>query len=180
VPSRLQVLASKTIYDGKVVKLKIDHVIEPGGVEAVREVVYHSGSIVILPILSDDRIVLVRQYRYATRQRMWELVAGGMERGETIPQSARRELLEETGYRARAIKPLLDFYPSPGILSERMFLVEARDLAASKARPEEDENIEIGRFTRHELRGMIRAGKIRDGKTLVGLLWLFSQGLSSV
>ena len=180
MPARLRVLKSRTIYEGKVIRVKLDDIVEPGGVEARREVVCHPGSIVILPILPDERIVLVRQYRYPTRQRLWELVAGGMERGETVRQSARRELLEETGYRARSIKPLLDFYPSPGFLSERMFLVEARGLTLSKARPEEDECIEVGRFSRAQLQRMIRQGKIRDGKTLVGLLWIFSQALLSV
>ncbi len=179
MPARVRILNSKTVYDGKVVQLKLDQVIEPAGVKVLREVVCHPRSIVILPVLSDDRIVLVRQYRYATRQRLWELVAGGMEKGENIRQSARRELLEETGYRAGAIRPLLDFYPSPGFLSERMFLVEARKLTLSKAQPEEDERIEVGQFTRGQLRRMLREGKIRDGKTLIGLLWLFLEGLLS-
>ena len=179
MPAGARILKSRTIYDGKVVQLKLDQVIEPGGVKVLREVVCHPGSIVILPVLSDDKIVLVRQYRYATRKRLWELVAGGMEKGENIRQSARRELLEETGYRAGAIRPLLDFYSSPGFLSERMFLVEARKMTLSRAQPEEDERIEVGRFTHRQLRKMLREGKIQDGKTLVGLLWLFSEGLLS-
>ena len=92
-----RVLESKTIYRGRAVELKVDRVIEPGGVETTREVVCHPGSVVVVPHLPDGRLILVRQYRHAVQESLWELVAGGMERGETPRQSARRELLEETG-----------------------------------------------------------------------------------
>src|SRR5580704_3874107 len=90
-------IKSKTVYRGRIVELKVDRVIEPGGVETTREVVCHPGSVVVLPRLPDGRLILVRQYRYAVKESLWELVAGGMERGETPRQSARRELLEEAG-----------------------------------------------------------------------------------
>lgn len=169
---RLRILSSQTLYKGRIVQLKLDRVVEPGGVTALREVVCHPGSVVVLPHLPDGRVVLVRQYRYAARQWLWELVAGGMERGETARQAARRELLEETGYRARKFTLWCDFYPSPGFLSERMFLVEAHGLTRCEARPEADERIEVGHFTRPQLVKMLRRGEIRDGKTLVGILWL--------
>ena len=102
--------------------------IEPGGVKATREVVCHRGSVVVLPRLDDGRVLLVRQFRYAAGKSLWELVAGGIELGETPAAAARRELLEETGYRARTLRPLFHFYASPGFLSERMFLFEARGL----------------------------------------------------
>jgi ADP-ribose pyrophosphatase len=172
--ARLRVLRSQTIYTGKVVQLKVDQVIEPGGVTAQREVVCHPGSVVVLPCLVDGRVVLVRQYRYPTRRWLWELVAGGMEPGETPRESARRELYEETGYRARSFKLLCDFYSSPGFLTERMSLVEARGLTRSKARPEADERIQVGHFARAQLFKMVRGKQIRDGKTLVGILWLLS------
>jgi len=98
-----------------------------------------------------------------------------MEPGETPQVAARRELLEETGYHARTLTRLFDFFPSPGILSERMHLVEARGLTFSKARPEADERIRAGRFTMRQLRTMLRAKKITDGKTLVGLYWLLGK-----
>jgi ADP-ribose pyrophosphatase len=158
------------------VQLKLDEVIEPGGVTAQREVVRHPGSVVVLPCLADGRIALVRQYRYAARRWLWELVAGGMEPGETPRESARRELYEETGYRARSLRLLCDFYSSPGFLTERMFLVEARGLTRSKARPEADERIEVKHFTRAQLFKMVRGKEIRDGKTLVGILWLLNRG----
>jgi len=138
-------------------------------------VVCHPGSVVVLAHLPRARLLLVRQFRYAVGQPLWELVAGGMEPGETPRVAARRELLEETGYHARTLTPLFDFFPSPGILSERMHLVEARGLTSSKAHPEADERIRPGRFTLRQLRAMLRAKKITDGKTLVGLYWLLAK-----
>ncbi len=172
MPSRLHILSSKTIYDGKVLQLTLDRVIEPGGVTADREVVRHAGSVVVLPHLSDGRVLLVRQFRYPTRKWLWELVAGSIEPSETPVEAARRELLEEAGYRARSVRALFNFYPSPGFLSERMHLVEARGLTRAKAQPEADECIQVSRFTHAGLRQALRKNKIEDGKTLVGLLWL--------
>jgi ADP-ribose pyrophosphatase len=177
VQERVRILKSKTIYRGRVVELKVDRVIEPGGVETTRELVCHPGSVVVVPHLPDDRLILVRQYRYAAKESLWELVAGGMERGETPRQSARRELLEETGYHARVLKPLLEFYPSPGILSEKMHLVEAWDLTPSQGQPDADERIEVGFFSVNEVIEMIECGEIHDGKTLVGILLLYGAGL---
>jgi len=171
---QVPVLSSTVIYDGRVLGLKVDRVIEPGGVEAIRELVTHVGSVVVLPVLDDGRTVLVRQFRYATRKSLWELVAGSLEPGETARSAARRELREETGYLARRVHPVFSFYPSPGFLTERMHLLLAQGLIEGEAHPESDERIQVGRFTRPELRRMLRAGKIEDGKTLVGLLWLLS------
>lgn len=170
--SPFRILQSKTIYDGKVVKLRVDRVVEPGGVTAVREVVCHAGSVVVLPRLADGRVILVRQFRYAAGRHLWELVAGGIERGETPRQAARRELIEETGYRARTLRPLFDFFPSPGILNEKMYLVEANGLTRGEAQPESDEHLELGLFTTAQLRKMLRTKQIKDAKTLAGLSWL--------
>ncbi len=169
---RARILKSKTIFQGKAVNLKVEKVIEPGGVETTREVIYHPGSVVIVPHLADGRLILVRQYRHAARQSLWELVAGGLEAGESVRQAARRELREETGYDARVLKPVLDFYPSPGILTEKMHLVEAWDLRPSRKQPDPDERIETGFFTVSQVMDMIQNKKIRDGKTLVGILYL--------
>jgi len=173
VKARHRVLKSRTVFKGRLISVKVDQVTEPGDVRATREVVCHPGSVVVLPRLSDGRLVLVRQFRYAAGQTLWELVAGGIERGETPREAARRELMEETGYRSTHLTPLFDFFPSPGILTEKMHLVEATGLTPAKARPEADERIRVGRFTLRQIRGMLRSGKIKDGKTLVGLYWLF-------
>ena len=171
-----RILKSKTIFHGKMVDLKVERVVEPGGVETTREVVCHAGSVVVVPQLPGGRVVLVRQYRHAVGDNLWELVAGGIEPGETPRHAARRELREETGYRARIVKPVLEFYPSPGVLSEKMHLFEARDLTPSKGQPDEDERIETGVFTVRQVMKMIRGNKIRDGKTLVGILFLLGGG----
>lgn len=154
----------------------LDRLIEPGGVTVDREVVGHAGSVVVLPHLPDGRILLVRQFRYATRKSLWELVAGGIEPGEAPLKAARRELLEETGYWAGSLRSLFNFYPSPGFLSERMHLIEAWDLSRRRAQPEADERIQARPFTHAQLRQALLTRKIEDGKTLVGLLWLL--GLS--
>ncbi len=174
VAGRLKILKSKTIYKGRIVDVKLEKIVEPSGVAAEREVIYHSGSVVVLPHLADGRVVLVRQYRYAARQQLWELVAGGLEAGESPVEAAHRELQEEAGFRARRCKLLLDFYPSPGVLSERMFLVEASGLTPAPIQPDPDERIEVGKFTLPQIQEMLRRRKLRDGKTLVGLLWMLT------
>lgn len=171
--SRFRVVHRETVYRGRVLTLRLDDVIEPGGVQAQRELVVHPGSVVVLPLLADGQVVLVRQFRYAARQSLWELVAGSIESRESVLAAARRELMEETGYRARTLRRLLSFYPSPGFLTERMHLVQAGSLTQGRAQPEVDERIEVGRFSRTELRSMVKSGIIRDGKTLVALLVLF-------
>ena len=172
--TQVRVLKSRRIYKGRVIHVKVDRVVEPGGVEATREIVEHRGSVVILPRLSDGRILLVRQYRYAARRHLWELVAGSMEPGESVIRAARRELQEETGYRAGSLKRLFSFYPSPGVLTEQMHLVEASNLKLSDAAPEEDERIQVRAFSKTEIDKLIQERKIIDGKTLVGVMW---QGL---
>lgn len=176
MPERVRILSSSTIYDGKIVQLKVDRVVEPGKITATREVVHHPGSVVVLPRFEDGGVLLVRQFRYAAGQSLWELVAGGMEGRESVRHAALRELLEETGYRARLIIPIFEFYPSPGILTERMHLVEARNLTFTRAEPEADERIEVKKFTKAELHKMFASKKILDAKTLIGLLWLFKSG----
>ena len=166
----VRVLHSRKLYQGKVIQLKLDRVIEPGGVEASREVVCHSGSVVVLPRRRDGQVLLVRQFRYPAGRRLWELPAGCIESGETAMHAAQRELREETGYRARTLKPLFKFFSSPGFLNERMHLIEASGLIRCQAQPEADERIRSGWFTPRQLRSMLRAGHLEDAKTLVGLL----------
>ena len=168
------VLKSEIIYEGKAFGVRRDELIEPTGVHTVREVVTHPGSVVILPVLPDGRIVMVRQYRHATKQYLWELVAGRMERGENPKKGAQRELLEETGYRAKRFSVFLDVFPTPGFLEERMYLLLARDLTTGAAEPEEDEQIVVAAYTRRQLEQMMRARKLRDAKSIAGLLFYFS------
>jgi ADP-ribose pyrophosphatase len=167
-----------------------DEVQEPGGVRARRDVVRHSGSVVVLAVdaLADNvgadgntakairkgepRILLERQYRHAAQSMMWELPAGRIDDGETPLTAAKRELLEETGYRARHWKRILHFYVSPGFLDETMTIYLASGLQAGKAQPETDEKIAVRFFGLSEAKGMALQGRIRDAKTIAGILWL--------
>jgi len=133
---KAKILNSTTIYEGPVFGIRRDEVIEPSGVRALREVITHPGSVVVLPVLPDGKILLIQQYRHATRQYLWELVAGRMDPGETPKAAAARELIEETGYRAKRLRVFLDVFPTPGFLEERMFLLLAEGLTAGEAEPD--------------------------------------------
>jgi ADP-ribose pyrophosphatase len=159
------------VYQGRVFGLRRDEVVEPSGLRTRREVITHPGSVVVLPVLPDGRIVMVRQYRHATRQYLWELVAGRKEPEETPKQGAARELLEETGYRAKRFKVFLDVFPTPGFLEERMYLLLAEGLTAGEAQPEEDEKIEVRVYRVNELKQMIKSGRLRDAKSIAGILY---------
>jgi len=168
-----QVLQSDVLFEGKAFGVRRDELIEPSGVRTVREVVTHPGSVVVLPVLRNGKIVLVQQYRHATKQYLWELVAGRMEAGEDPRSGAARELLEETGYRAKRMSVFLDVFPTPGFLEERMFLLLAEGLTAGEAQPEEDEKLTVASYSQEQLEGMIREGKLRDAKSIAGLLYYF-------
>jgi ADP-ribose pyrophosphatase len=170
---KAKILSSTTIYEGPVFGIRRDEVIEPSGVHAIREVITHPGSVVVLPVLPDGRILLIRQYRHATRQYLWELVAGRMDPGEPPKAAAARELKEETGYRAKRMRVFLDVFPTPGFLEERMFILLAEGLTAGAAEPEEDEKIISRAYTHRQLEVMIRRGKLRDAKSIAGMLFYF-------
>jgi ADP-ribose diphosphatase len=171
VKGTAEILSSEMIYQGRVFGLRRDEVLEPSGLRTTREVVTHPGSVVVLPVLPDGRIVMIRQYRHATRQYLWELVAGRKEPEETPKQGAARELLEETGYRAKRFKVFLDVFPTPGFLEERMYLLLAEGLTAGEAQPEEDEKIEVRAYRVNELKKMIKSGRLRDAKSIAGILY---------
>jgi ADP-ribose pyrophosphatase len=183
--TKARVLSSRISYQGPVFSVTTDEVEEPGGVRARRDVIRHSGSIVILavdksqPIDSTKRstkkepsILLERQYRHAAQSMMWELPAGRIDDGETALTAAKRELLEETGFSASRWKRILHFYVSPGFLDETMTIYLAQSLKAGKAQPEEDERIETRFFPLSEAKQMALNGRIRDAKTISGILWL--------
>ena len=164
-------LKSEIVYQGPVFGVRRDEVLEPGGLLTTREVITHPGSVVVLPVLRDKRIVLIRQYRHATRQYLWELVAGRMDAGESVKEAAARELLEETGYRAKRFNVFLDVFPSPGFLEERMYILLAEGLTEGEAEPEEDEKIDVRAYKLKELKQMIQNGKLRDAKSIAAILY---------
>jgi ADP-ribose pyrophosphatase len=170
---KAKILNSEVIFEGKSFGVRRDELIEPTGVQTIRDVVTHPGSVVVLPVLPDGKIVLVRQYRHATGQYLWELVAGRMERGENPQEGAARELIEETGYRAKKLTVFLELFPTPGFLQERMYVLVAEGLTSGEARPEEDEKLIAATYTKKQLEEMIRTGKMRDAKSVAGLLFYF-------
>jgi ADP-ribose pyrophosphatase len=170
---KAKIIRSQIVYRGQIFGIRRDEVVEPSGVRTSREMITHPGSVVVLPVLADGRVVLIRQYRHAARKFLWELVAGRIDKGESPRQAAARELIEETGYRAKRLRLYLDFFPSPGFLEERMFIFLASGLKEGQASPEDDEKIEARAYGRKQLEQMIQKRIIRDGKTIAGLLYYF-------
>jgi ADP-ribose pyrophosphatase len=168
---KVRVFKSKMVFQGAVFGVRRDELQEPGGVRVTREVITHPGSVVVLPVLKDGRIVMVRQYRHATRQYLWELVAGSIDKGETVKEAAARELKEETGYRAKRFTEFLDVFPTPGFLEERMHILLAEGMREGEAHPEADEKIISHAYRVKELKEMMRKGRMRDGKSIAGILY---------
>ena len=170
-----RVLSSKVVFRGPVFSVNSDRVQEPGGIVARRDIIRHPGSVVILA--ADDsqrplRVLLAWQYRYAAGRSLWELPAGRIDHGEAPLAAAKRELLEETGYTARRWKRALFFYSSPGFLDETMAVYLATGLVPGQAQPEEDEVITPRLFPLPAAVMMAMRGRIQDGKTMAGVLWL--------
>ncbi len=172
---KTRVLSSKLVYKGKVFSVYSDEVIEPTGVRNTREVIRHSGSVVILAVdesknPQDPEIIFERQYRHAAGQFLLELPAGRREPNEPPLAAAKREMIEETGYRAKRWTLLTKYFASPGFLGEWMQIYLARDIREGKAQPEDDEQIEVLRVPLSQALALAASNRIHDGKTLIGLL----------
>jgi len=166
----MKLISSKELIRTPIFHVTMDHAKDPEGFEIKRAIVQHGGSAVMMPVDEKKRVLLVRQYRLPARQYMWELPAGRLDEGETPLQAAKRELAEETGYRAKKWEKLAVFYPSPGFLAEKMTIFLARDLTEGEQKPMEDERIEVRWFTPKEIDGLIESYKIIDAKTQIGFL----------
>ena len=180
--SKARVLSSKTVFKGPVFIVTTDDVMEPSGVRARRDVVHHTGSVVVLAVeeqKGEPHILLERQYRHAAQRFLWELPAGRIDEGEKTLAAAKRELLEETGYTAQRWKLILDFFVSPGFMDETMAVYMATDLQAGQAQPEEDEVITKRFFSLTAALRLVTIRAIKDAKTIASVLWLAQQELSS-
>ncbi len=160
------------LYRGRIIQLNLENVLLPNGNQVELEIVHHPGGVAIIAEDADGRLCLIRQYRHATGGWLWEFPAGKRETDEAPEVTARRELLEEVGVEAATWQKLGQFVPSPGILTEVVYLFYARDLSQYMHAHEAEEVIEIHWFTLGEIEGMVRQGQIADGKTLVGLYLL--------
>jgi ADP-ribose pyrophosphatase len=170
-----RLISSKLAFKGRVFSVVTDKVEEPGGNINTRDVIRHNGSVVILAVDEsknprDPEIIFERQYRHAAGRTLIELPAGRVEPHEATLAAAKRELIEETGYRAKRWALLTKYFASPGFLSEWMQIYLARDIREGAATPEPDENIEVFRLTLSEALALVAANKIHDGKTLIGLM----------
>lgn len=168
----MTITGSKQVYECGLFKVdEAEAVDKKSGFEIKRSVIRHNGSAVMMPVDEKSRVLLVRQYRLPADQLLWELPAGKVDDGETPLQAAKRELIEETGYRAKTWRKLVTFFPSPGYVGEKMTIYLATELKEGEAQPMEDERIEKKWFSKKEFTEMIRGNKIMDAKTMLGYLY---------
>ncbi|MEO6828828.1 MAG: NUDIX hydrolase [Acidobacteriaceae bacterium] len=172
--TKVELVSSRLAYHGPLFDVYTDHVREPGGIVSRRDVIRHSGSVVILAVEMrgnerDPLIVIERQYRHAAEQYMWEIPAGRREPGEAILAGAKRELMEETGYRAKRWTKMARFYVSPGFLGEWMQVYLAEELTCGESSPDDDEYIEHRQIPLSQALEWIEIGKIIDAKSIIAI-----------
>jgi ADP-ribose pyrophosphatase len=166
----VKTLASRRVYDGRIINVRVDTIETPQGPHAY-EVVEHSGAVVVVPMPSPDEIVLVRQYRVPLAAYTWECCAGGIDAGETPEAAALRELREETGFRAQSLRRLWAAYSAPGFCNELLHFFVAERWTAGETDFDAGEDITIRRFALDEVRAMIERDELRDAKTQIAVLW---------
>jgi ADP-ribose pyrophosphatase len=166
-----ELIEKQVIFEGRKIRLEVHHLRHEETQQRVaREVVVHPGAVVILPLIDDSNLILIRNRRYVFSQTLVELPAGTLEKNENPMNCAGRELLEETGYLAGRLKPIGNFFSSPGILSEKMYAYAAYDLQKRKSALEEGEEIEVFQASMDEALGMIHDGTIADAKSIAAIL----------
>ncbi|MFW6269462.1 MAG: NUDIX hydrolase [Bacillota bacterium] len=169
-------ITSKTIFQGKILNLKKYKVKLPDDSESMREIVEHSGGVCILPVTdNDNKIIMVKQYRKAPEEILLELPAGKLEPGEKPEKCAERELLEETGYKVEEMEQLFSFYTTPGYSNEILHLFQAKVFAYKEKNLDKDEFIEIEKISPDGIKNLIFQGKIKDSKTIIGLLYYLNE-----
>ena len=165
-----QQLSSRSVFEGRIVSLRVDEVLLPGGGTSTREIIDHRPAVVIVPIDESGNLLLVRQYRYAVGETLLEAPAGIVEEGEDPDETAQRELQEEVGRKSGDLRKMGEFWATPGFCNEMMHAYVARDLSHSTLDADEDENITVVEVPMAEALDMIATGRIRDAKTIAALL----------
>lgn len=172
-------MTRRVLYHGRKIQVARDVSSLPDGRAVERDVVIHPGAVAILPLVDRDHVCLIRNVRPAVGETLLEIPAGTLEPGEPVERAAERELAEETGYRAGRWTKLGEFFPSPGVLSERTHLFLAQDLRPGPAHPEPDEEIRTEVTPWDRAMELALGGEIRDAKTLIALLWFDRIGRQS-
>ena len=167
---RSQPISQEIVFSGRIVEARVDTLLMPDGRQITREVIHHPGAVAIIPIDSDDNVLLVRQFRYPVGHDLLEIPAGVIEDGESPDHTAQRELREETGYASRNLRPLGGIYSSPGFCDEMLYMYLARNLVESRLPGDEDEDITLERVPMSGVDRLIRLGEIQDAKSVAGLL----------
>ncbi|RDV82108.1 NUDIX domain-containing protein [Ammonifex thiophilus] len=165
-------LKSETVFQGRILRVRVDTVLLPDGRTSTREVVEYSGAVAIVPLTAEGDVIMVRQYRYPVGRELLEIPAGKIEEGEEPEACAQRELEEETGFIARTWKHLASFYSTPGFTSEKMHLFLAQDLYQGRKSPDRDEFLRVERLPLSQALELVRKGEIVDAKSICGLLWV--------
>lgn len=171
-----EVLSRRPVHDGRIVKLFVERVLLPNGVQTELEVIEHPGASTVLPFIGDDEVVLIRQHRHCTGGSILEVPAGTLQPGESPEACALREIEEETGYRAGRLEPLGWIWTTPGFTTEKIFLFAAHDLTPGRAAPDEDEVIDLERMTFRDAMERAARGDITDAKTIATLFRASAMG----
>jgi ADP-ribose pyrophosphatase len=173
----MPLLSTQRLYTGRIINLDLDTVGFPDGSSGALEMIRHPGASAVVPFVDspsdpDPRVLLIRQFRHAADQFIWEIPAGRLDAGESPEECAQRELEEETGMRAGRLERLTTIYTTPGFTDERIHLFLARDLTTGAPGREVDEFMEVAMLPWSEVGRMIGRGEVTDAKTLAGLMFV--------
>lgn len=168
-------MSRRIVHTGRKIQVAIEESIGRGGESVTRDIIVHPGAVAILPLIDVNHVLLVRNQRPAVGEELWEIPAGTLEAGEPVEQAALRELAEETGYRAGRLARLGEFFPSPGLLTERTQVFVASDLTEGEQQLEADESITPHIISWGQAMAWVQDGTIRDAKTLIALMWYYSR-----
>ena len=164
-----KVTGTKHIFDGNIIKLRVDDVLMPDGSKATREVIAHNGGVGVIALTDENEVPMVSQYRIAAKSMMLEIPAGKLEKGEMPQASALRELEEEAGYKALSSEHLITIYPTVGYCSEKIYVYLVTDYEITETNLDENEFVEVVEVTIEEAVRMIQSGEIKDGKTICAI-----------